>query len=133
MGLTCILLGHRWQSQRCTRCDAWRNTPGRPEQQAANIHQLKVWPQYFFAIVAQGKRFEVRRADRPYQVGDKLVLNEWDPMEQAFTGHGCTCTITYILPGGQHGIEEGYAVLGFKLHTITQHFNQQPFNALSIH
>ncbi|MBS1939906.1 MAG: DUF3850 domain-containing protein [Bacteroidetes bacterium] len=120
MGLTCFFLGHRWQSQRCTRCDAWR-TPAVAKKQAVVVHQLKVWPQYLDAILLHGKRFEVRRTDRPFAVGDKLLLRGWDPMEQAYTGHSCTCTITYILPGDQFGIEKGYAVLGFKLHTFSHH------------
>lgn len=132
MNLACLLFGHRWRSQHCTRCDAWRTVRGRPNTGAANVHHLKVWPQYFDAIVLHGKRFEVRKADRNYQVGDRLVLNAWDPMEQAYTGHGCNGTINYIMPGGQHGIAEGYAVIGFKLNAITHHYNPS-FDALSIH
>lgn len=78
------------------------------------VHGLKIWPEYFHAVVAGGKRFEVRRNDREFRVGDTLVLREWHPLEQKYTGHSCACTITYILPGGQHGIADGFAVLGFK-------------------
>ncbi len=126
MHIACLFLGHRWHGQRCTRCDAWRTLP-KAEKHKGTAHHLKVWPEYYDAIVLQGKRFEVRKADRDYNVGDKLILNAWDPLEQAYTGHGCNCTITYILPGGQHGIAEGYAVLGFKLHTITHDVNTSPF------
>lgn len=125
MNLACLFFGHRWQAQRCKRCDAWRNMPAKHHQ--GHTYNLKVWPEYFFAIVAQGKRFEVRLADRTYQVGDRMVLSEWDPIDQAYTGHSCTCTITYILPGGQHGIAEGYAVLGFRLHTVSHNCNTSPY------
>lgn len=122
MNVICLLLGHRWNCQRCHRCDAWRASPkavgmpiaGRKE------HQMKTWPEYYEAIANGTKRFEVRRTDdRSFALGDTLILFAWDPITQKYTGHSCTCTITYILPGGQHGIETGHAILGFQLLAVT--------------
>jgi hypothetical protein len=42
-------------------------------------HVLKVVPPYFDALVDGSKTFEVRRNDRGYQTGDRLVLWEYDP------------------------------------------------------
>lgn len=44
-------------------------------------HDLKTWPEFFQATLNGLKKFELRRDDRPegYQVGDELLLKEWDP------------------------------------------------------
>jgi len=43
-------------------------------------HQhLKTWPKYFEAVERGTKTFEIRRNDRPFTVGTKLVLHEYDP------------------------------------------------------
>lgn len=44
-------------------------------------HKLKTWPEFFNATRNGEKRFELRRNDRtpPFQVGDQLLLKEWDP------------------------------------------------------
>ena len=50
-------------------------------------HELKIWPAPFEAVVDRSKRHEIRRADRPFAVGDVLVLREWEP-EREWTGDG---------------------------------------------
>lgn len=42
-------------------------------------HVLKTWPNYFEAVRFERKRFEWRRDDRGFEVGDILVLKQWDP------------------------------------------------------
>lgn len=77
-------------------------------------HNLKTWPEYFQELWSGNKTFEVRKADRDFQVGDTLVLREWDPTLKAYTARDVVATITYILHGGQFGVDEGYCVLAFK-------------------
>lgn len=74
-------------------------------------HTIKCWPAYFAAIRSGEKNFEVRRDDRGYQRGDKLVLREYDPKSMRYTGNDEHRRITWILTGGQLGIEPGYVVL----------------------
>ena len=83
-------------------------------------HYVKCWPNYFDAIERGDKPFDVRRDDRGYQKGDTLVLQrtrEKSLHEVEYDCHGealyeCRRTITYVLTGGQFGIEPGYVVLG---------------------
>ena len=44
---------------------------------AVRIHQLKIAPKYFNAVVAGQKTAELRKDDRGYKVGDVLSLCEW--------------------------------------------------------
>lgn len=43
-----------------------------------STHELKTWPDYFEAVWAGDKTFEIRYDDRGYQRGDVVVLREWD-------------------------------------------------------
>jgi hypothetical protein len=76
------------------------------------VHELKTWPEYYKEIVSGRKNFEVRKADRLFEVGDLLILKEYDPDVKAFIGKLISKEITYILPGGQFGINLGYVVMG---------------------
>jgi hypothetical protein len=67
--------------------------------------------------VAEGrKRFEVRKDDRTFEVGDTLVLREWDDIAtERYTGRQVRVQVTYLMPGGQFGVMHGYVVLGVEL------------------
>ncbi len=85
-------------------------------------HQLKTWPEYFAAVYAGDKTFEVRKDDRSFAVGDCLQLIEWDPtvrdrltgMPSGETGRVLRAVITYKMPGGRFGLRRDMCVLGFK-------------------
>lgn len=75
-------------------------------------HELKCRAAYFDAVEAGQKPFEVRRDDRGFQRGDRIRLKRCDDGNADATRY-LTKTITYILTGGQFGIEDGFVVLGF--------------------
>lgn len=88
-------------------------------------HILKTWDVYFDAVKRGDKTFEVRYNDREFQKGDilelvrcvkgKLGIHEIQYRGDTSTpAHVLRLKITYILPGGQFGIEPGYVVLGIK-------------------
>lgn len=74
-------------------------------------HQLKIWPHFFNAVDSGDKPFEVRLDDRGYQVGDTLVLNEWDDRTSEYSGRVTRKLVTYIMRGGQFGLAEGHVVM----------------------
>ena len=77
-------------------------------------HRLKSWPQFFEATRKGPKRFEVRKNDRNYNVGDTLTFFEWDPEKQDFTGEMETgFRVVYLLKNCP-GIEPGYCVMGIE-------------------
>jgi hypothetical protein len=77
------------------------------------VHELKTVQPYFDAVVRHDKTFEVRKNDRSFAVGDALWLREWNPLTERY-GAGCVRGVSYILPGGQFGVEPGYVVLGLQ-------------------
>jgi hypothetical protein len=79
-------------------------------------HELKTWPVYFRAVQTGAKAFEWRKDDRGYQIGDTLVLKEWDDGAKEYTGQEVRCEVTYIARG-VFGIPEGYAVLSIRVYT----------------
>lgn len=62
------------------------------------IHNLKILPEYFKAVISGAKKFECRINDRDYQVGDILNLKEWN---LTFTGKSIQVRVTYILSDEQ--------------------------------
>lgn len=77
------------------------------------IHELKIWPDYFEAVVIGAKTFELRKDDRGFQVCDLLILKEWNPDREVYTGREAVRRICYVL---KHvpGLLQGYAVLGIE-------------------
>lgn len=60
-------------------------------------HELKCWPRFFDEIAAGRKRHDLRRAhDRDFQVGDRLILREFDPNTGCYTGRRQDVEVTYI-------------------------------------
>lgn len=77
-------------------------------------HYLKTWPQYFRRIESGEKTFEVRKNDRDFQKNDYLKLQEYDPIKDHFSGVEIECRVTYILNGGNFGIEPGFVVMAIE-------------------
>jgi ASC-1-like (ASCH) protein len=71
-------------------------------------HELKLEKDYFGSVLAGFKTFEIRFNDRDYQVGDILVLKEWDWFSESFTGREVEKKITYITNYAQ---KDGYVVM----------------------
>jgi len=76
------------------------------------IHELKILPKYFKDVVDGYKNFELRKNDRNFQVGDSLLLKEFDNGE--YTGDSIQVVVTYILVGGEYGLDKDYVILGIE-------------------
>lgn len=75
------------------------------------VHKLKILPEYYNAQVKGIKNFEIRKNDRNYQIGDWLLLKEYNPKIKKFTERKVMVEITYITNYQQ---KDGYVVLGTK-------------------
>ena len=87
-------------------------------------HYLKTWPTFFESIFVGAKTFEVRKNDRAFSIGDTLVLEEYRPDTGEYTGESLVVTVSYLLPGGQFGIEEGYCVMGIRPMKVKQKISE---------
>jgi hypothetical protein len=60
-------------------------------------HELKSWPAFFEAILAGEKTHELRRGDdRTFNVGDVLLLREFDPKFSRYSGRELRVKVTYV-------------------------------------
>lgn len=77
-------------------------------------HELKCERRWWLEIVRGGKRAEVRRHDRDYQVGDSLILRE--TVKGHHTGRAIRCYISNILTHERFptGIQPGFSVLSIE-------------------
>lgn len=93
----------------------------------SRAHELKTWPEPFAALKDGSKRFELRRDDRGYAVGDLLVLREWDPAlewpasERPLAKGGYVSgseplrfRVTYVLHGGRFGLPPEICVMSIE-------------------
>lgn len=81
------------------------------------IHKLKCVQPYFNDIVNGKKKFEVRKDDRGYKVGDRLDLfvGSHEIVENEFGRLHVHVWVTYLMYGGNFGVQSGYVVLGITL------------------
>lgn len=76
-------------------------------------HKLKTYPEYFEGLYYGIKTFEVRREDRDYEVGDTLVLEEYEPNHSCYTGRSVVREISHILRDTRF-VPPGYCILSLR-------------------
>ena len=74
-------------------------------------HNLKTVQPYFDDVLNGAKTFEVRKNDRGFAVGDALLLEEYVPMGEGYTGQAIIREVTYVLDSPEY-CKPGYVVLG---------------------
>ncbi len=75
------------------------------------IHELKTWHEPFQAIASGKKRHEIRKTDRSFNIGDTLLLREWDPEAREYTGSHQVVEVTHITRGGEWGLPADICVM----------------------
>jgi hypothetical protein len=81
---------------------------GATSEACSNTHELKTQPDYFNAVSEGRKKFELRRNDRNFKIGDQIMLREWT--ESGYTGRNINCKVDYILEG-YDGLDPDYVIL----------------------
>ena len=93
---------------------------------SAKTHDLKCDPQFFPALVDGSKPFELRENDRDYEVGDMLMLHEYERCGSChklhptsghcphgkYTGQSCTRKVTFKTAYAQ---KTGFLVMGLAI------------------
>jgi len=60
------------------------------------IIKKKIWPEYFDAVLSGKKKYELRLNDFEVNEGDTLVLEEWDPKTQIYSGRSVEKKVTFV-------------------------------------
>jgi hypothetical protein len=58
--------------------------------------EKKIWPVYFQAVLEGKKTYELRLADFECNLGDELVLKEWDPNTKQYSGREIKKVVSYV-------------------------------------
>jgi hypothetical protein len=82
-------------------------------------HELKTWPKPFLRVWTGKKVHELRKNDRNFKIGDRLILHEYlphrDPEKGLYTGRSITCIITDITEGVEEwGLRNGYVIMSIR-------------------
>ncbi len=97
-------------------------------------HELKIWPEFFAAVLDGRKTYEIRRDDRGFAVGDRLLLREWDPWDPwdpcrscsapgdvrcdsaggIYTGRELLVEVTYLTLGGGEWLAAGLCMMAIR-------------------
>ena len=48
--------------------------------------EKKIWPRDFESVKDKDRYMEIRLADFEVNVGDTIIIREWDPTKQKYTG-----------------------------------------------
>ena len=80
------------------------------------IHELKIWPQFFQTVSDGRQKAEIRRDDRGFEIGDLLILKEWMPDLKKHTNRECRVRVTDIVHADPalEGIEDGFCLLSIE-------------------
>lgn len=88
------------------------------------IHELKCWPEYFIPLADGRKRFEFRKNDRHFHVGDVLRLREYRPGSDysgppGYTGRETVVRVTYLLDQSRFGdVPDGFVIMSVENVTL---------------
>lgn len=77
----------------------------------AKTHDIKTDMEPFWVLWNGEKTFEFRRNDRDYQVGDTLILREYFPDTNTFSGRAVKARVTHLIAGPSGNIPEGYVCM----------------------
>jgi hypothetical protein len=48
-------------------------------------HELKIWPEHYWRVKQGSKTFEIRKNDRFFQRGDRVILRLWLPWSDGYS------------------------------------------------
>lgn len=78
-------------------------------------HIIKIRTEYYNAVLAGRKKFELRRDDRFFREGDSVILKEWNACEEKYTGRWQQVEISYVLRDcPEYGLMPGFCIFGWR-------------------
>lgn len=59
-------------------------------------HRIKIWPIFFESVLDGSKIFEYRINDRDYRKGDLVLMEEFCPEKEVYTGRWVEAEIGFV-------------------------------------
>ena len=89
-------------------------------------HELKTDPEVFTAVWEGVKPWEIRKNDRDYQAGEKLLLRETEHTGEEmkagkpliYTGREILARIVYVLYGPVYGLAFGWCIMSIEVQLL---------------
>ena len=79
-------------------------------------HELKTVAPFFADIYHGHKTAELRKHDRPFRVGDTLILREYSPGLHHYSGSKIVVEVTHLVTDRDGPwLADGYCMLSFKV------------------
>ena len=92
------------------RYQDFRGTGGKGKMK---VVKKKILTKYFKAVRAREKNFEIRKDEDNIQIGDLIVLEEWDDF-YGYSGQVVRRYVKYVLRNApEFGLKEGYCIIGW--------------------
>ncbi len=77
------------------------------------VIKKKIEPKFFTDVVFKIKKFEIRKDEDDIQVGDILLLQEYE--NGVYTGRETGVEISYVLRDAEeYGLMKGYCIISWK-------------------
>lgn len=96
-----------------------------------NIIVLKSWPEHFAPLLVGRKRAELRLNDRAFAEGDWLVLREYDPETERYSGRWAAALATHVLTDARMGLQPGYAMVSISVQQTGNNYSSVDFSIAS--
>ena len=82
----------------------------------SKIHELRCDFELFPDCVEGRKRFDIRKNDRGFRVGDVLKMLQTNRHDRdSYTGHHAFFSVDYIIQDSNYGLKDGYCVMGITM------------------
>lgn len=78
-------------------------------------HHLQSWPGEFQATWDGRKTFDLRSSVKGYELGDVLVLQEYDPDKNLYSGRTISALVMFVLPCGQLDLPRDLCVMSIRV------------------
>jgi ASC-1-like (ASCH) protein len=78
------------------------------------VHQLKILPNHYEAVLSGKKKAEIRLNDRKFKVNDLLILKEWESDGGYIDSPFIRAKVTHILSDEKY-LRKGYVCLSIEV------------------
>lgn len=80
----------------------------------SNKYQLNFDSKTFASLWNERKKVVIKPLDYDYKEGDILLIKEYDPFKNTYSGKQLKCLVTYVVKENE-GMIDGYAIMSIQV------------------